>query len=142
MFDSVSSVLKRALLLGFASSAVIALIGSALGYLLAGQAGLAAGLIGAGLAFGFSGLTALSMLIGHRLPLGAFFAVVMGGWLVKIVAFMILVAALQRATWLTGPARPVFFFAVVAAILSNLVVDGLVAFRSRVPSIDEPKSAK
>ena len=142
MFDSVSSVLRRALAFGFAASAFIAILGSILGFALAGQSGLAAGLIGAGLAFAFSGLTALSMLIGLRLPLGAFFAVVMGGWLIKIVAFMILVAALQRASWLSGLSRPVFFFAVVAAILSNLAVDALVAFRSRVPSIDEPARSK
>ena len=47
MFDTVSGVLKRALFFGFAASAVIALIGSSLGYLLAGSSGLAAGLIGA-----------------------------------------------------------------------------------------------
>ena len=120
-----SRVLKQGLFLVLA----IAVIGGLLGLIFAGAAGLTSALIGAGLAFIFTSLTALSVRFGGRLSLGGFFGVVLGGWLVKLIGFVILIAALKGAAFIAGP---VLFFTLVASIIGTLVIDSLVVLRSRI----------
>lgn len=121
-----STVLKQSLLL----VAAIAIVGGILGWLFAGSLGLAAALIGAGLAFVFGGLTALSVYLGGQLSLGGFFGVVLGGWIVKLIGFIVLIASLKGV--IVGEAKPVLFFTLVASILGTLVIDSLVVLRSRI----------
>jgi hypothetical protein len=120
-----SRVLKQGLFLVLA----IAVIGGLLGLIFAGAAGLTSALIGAGLAFIFTSLTALSVRFGGQLSLGGFFGVVLGGWLVKLIGFVILIAALKGAAFIAGP---VLFFTLVASIIGTLVIDSLVVLRSRI----------
>jgi hypothetical protein len=121
-----STVLKQSLLL----VAAIAIVGGILGWLFAGSLGLAAALIGAGLAFAFGGLTALSIYLGGQLSLGGFFGVVLGGWIFKLIGFVVLIASLKGV--IVGEAKPVLFFTLVASILGTLVIDSLVVLRSRI----------
>lgn len=130
VIDSLETVFKKVLKQGSLLIAIIAALGSAIGFLVAGQAGLVSALIGAGLTLIFVSLTALSVWFGGKLSLGGFFAVVMGGWLVKLVVFLVLAATLKEAEFIDGP---VFFFTVVAAIVSTLVIDTRIALSARIP---------
>jgi hypothetical protein len=120
-----ANVLKQGLIL----VGVIALVGGGLGLVFAGINGLISGLIGAALALLFSSLTALSVKFGGKLSLGGFFGVVLGGWIVKLLGFIFLIALLKGATFIAGP---VLFFTLVASILGTLVIDSLIVLRSRI----------
>jgi len=120
-----SAVLKQGLVL----VAAIAVLGGGLGLIFAGVAGLVSGLIGATLALLFSSLTALSVFFGGKLSLGGFFGVVLGGWIVKLIGFVILIALLKGASFIAGP---VLFFTLVASILGTLVIDSRIVLKSRI----------
>jgi 4-amino-4-deoxy-L-arabinose transferase-like glycosyltransferase len=76
-------------------------------------------------------MTALSVYFGGKLSLGGFFGLVMGGWLVKLVVFMAIVAVLKNAVFINGP---VLFFTLVASILGTLAIDAISVTRSRIPT--------
>jgi len=120
-----SAVLKQGLYL----VAAIAILGGGLGLVFAGVAGLVSGLIGASLALVFSSLTAVSVYFGGKLSLGGFFGVVLGGWIVKLIGFIVLIALLKGAAFIAGP---VLFFTLVASILGTLVIDSLIVLKSRI----------
>jgi hypothetical protein len=132
MFDDLKSVMQRVLRLGALLVAGITLIGSLVGYLLAGTSGILAALAGGFAAFIFTGLTALSLLLGAKLNLGGFLGVVLGGWLLKMVLFLVLFRVLNGADWLSKEARPIVFFTVVAAVIGGLVLDTLVVTKARL----------
>lgn len=48
----------------------------------------------------------------------------------KLVVFLVLAATLKDAEFIDGP---VFFFTVVAAIVSTLVIDTRIALSARIP---------
>jgi hypothetical protein len=122
-----STVLKQgALLIG-----VIAAAGGVIGYLVASTNGLVSALIGAAMAFVFVSMTALSVWLGGKLSLGGFFAVVLGGWIAKLLGFMVLVASLRSAEFIVGP---VLFGSLVVSILGSLALDAIVFSKARIPS--------
>jgi hypothetical protein len=110
----------------------IAVLGSGLGYLFAATDGLFSGLIGSLIALAFTSMTILSVLFGSKLPLGGFYGLVLGGWLVKIILFAIAMGALQKADFVHGPT---LFFVIVASVLGGLGIDSWVVLRSRVPTV-------
>jgi hypothetical protein len=112
---------------------LIATLGSLGGYFVEGTNGVVSALIGAALAFAFGALTVVSMLVGRRLPLSGFFAVVMGGWLVKLIGFALLARVLQGADFINGP---VLFLTLVAAILGSLVIDSIAVLSARIPVVE------
>ena len=120
-----SAVLKQGLYL----VAAIAILGGGLGLVFAGVAGLVSGLIGASLALVFGSLTAVSVYFGGKLSLGGFIGVVLGGWIVKLIGFIVLIALLKGAAFIAGP---VLFFTLVASILGTLVIDSLIVLKSRI----------
>ena len=87
MFDDLKSVMTRVLKLGALLVVGITVLGSVIGFLIAGTSGLLAALAGGAAAFAFTALTALSLLFGSKLNLGGFLGVVLGGWLVKVLLF-------------------------------------------------------
>lgn len=127
-----SQVFKQVLVRGGLLVAAIAVIGGLIGWMTSGANGLVSALIGAGLAFAFVGLTAASVLIGGRLPLGGFFGVVLGTWLLKIVGFGLTVVWLKQVDFINGPT---LFFTLVASVLGTLTIDALVVLKSRVPTV-------
>lgn len=137
MFDSLSTVMARVLKLGSLLVLAIALLGSLVGYLAIGLSGVYAALIGSGAAFLFTALTALSVLIGSKLNLAGFLGAVLGGWLVKMVLFLIGFSMLNRAEWLTREARPIVFFTVVAAVIGGLVIDTMIVSKARLTATEE-----
>lgn len=112
---------------------LIASLGSLGGYLVEGINAVVSALIGASLAFVFGALTVISVLVGRRLSLAGFFAVVMGGWLVKLIGFALFARALQGADFINGP---VLFLTLVTAILGSLVIDSIAVLSARIPVVD------
>ncbi|WP_138275134.1 hypothetical protein [Rhodoluna limnophila] len=130
MSKAASNLFKRVVTLGAALVGAIALVGGIAGYLVAAMPGLISALIGAGLAFVFVTLTALSVWVGGKLPLGGFFGVVLGGWLLKVIGFVLLMGALKNADFISGP---VLFFTLVASIMGTLAVDSVLVLKARIP---------
>ena len=124
-----NQVVKYSLLL----VAAIALIGGVSGFLVAGINGLVSALIGALVAFLFSVLTIASVFFGSKLSITGFYAVVLGGWLMKIVLFGIILVALRGQSFIEGG---VLFATVVVTILGTLVVDSFAALRARIPVVE------
>lgn len=124
---------RRVLVQSSILTCAIAVLSSALGYVFAGQSGLTSGLIGSALTLVFSSLTVISVWFGGRLSLGGFFGVVLGGWVLKLVIFIAIVATLKGATFINGP---VLFFSLVASILGTLTLEALTVLRSRIPLIE------
>jgi hypothetical protein len=134
-FDSASTVLKRAVLLGALVAAVVAVVAGGLGLAFAGVPGLVSGLVGAAFALLFLGVTAIGLIVAGRsldTPLGptVFFAVVLGGWIVKLILFLVAMLLLRDQPWV----QPVvLFLAIVATVIGSLAVDVVVVSRSRIP---------
>jgi len=131
--SSSTQVFAKALKLSALLVVSVAVICSIIGFLVVGVDGLWTALIGSAIALVFTSLTVLSVLFGARLPLGGFYGLVLGGWLVKIVLFAVLMAALQRMDFIHGPT---LFFAIVLSVLGSLGIDSWVVLRSRIPTID------
>jgi hypothetical protein len=129
-----NDMFRRVVILGVALSGGIALLGGLIGFFVAGANGLVSALIGASLTAVFGTLTALSVWFGSKLPLGGFFGLVLGGWLVKIIGFAFVIAALTEATFINGP---VLFFTLVASIFGTLAVDTVVVLKARIPVIGD-----
>ncbi len=133
MASSSTQVFAKALKLSALLVVSVAVICSIIGYLVVGVDGLWTALIGSAIALVFTSLTVLSVLFGARLPLGGFYGLVLGGWLLKIVLFALLMGALQRMDFIHGPT---LFFAIVLSVLGSLSIDSWVVLRSRIPTID------
>lgn len=131
-FDNPRSIFTRVLKLGSALIAGIAVLGSAIGFGLTGLPGLFGALAGAVIALVFVSLTALSVLLGSKLSLGGFYAVVLGGWLLKVVIFIGTISILKQVEGLNGVA---IFATLVASILGSLAVDALVVTKAKMPVV-------
>lgn len=130
--NSVSQLFKKVLWMGSVLIAVIAIVGSLIGYFGFGEPGLLSAIIGAGMAALFVSFTAISVWLGSKLSLAGFFGVVLGGWLVKMISFLILVVLLRKSEFIVGS---VLFFTLVAAVIGSLAVDAWVFTRSRIPVV-------
>lgn len=113
---------------------VIAVVGGGLGYLSAGTDGLWSALVGVGLAILFAAITAASMLVAIRFTLGAFFGIVMGAWLLKLVIFIVLLVVLRDQPFVDDV---VLFLALVVSIVGTLAVDALVVVRGRLSYVSD-----
>lgn len=130
-----NAILTTALRWGGLFSLALGVVASTIGWFVAGAPGLWAGVLGAGLAFVFLGFTAGSIILGQRLTVDdpaspLFFGVVLGAWVLKLIAFFIFMFWLRGQPWLDPW---VFFLTVVAAVLGSLTIDAFAFVRSRVP---------
>ena len=131
-FDNTQTVFTKVLKLGSLLIGTIAVLGSVIGFIAAGLPGLFGALAGAAIALIFVSLTALSVLLGSKLSLGGFYGVVLGGWLLKMVLFMVAISVLKGIEGLNGVA---VFGTLVASILGSLAVDGYVVTKSKIPAV-------
>lgn len=127
-------VLKRTLAYGFAFAAAIAVVGGVVGLLVAGPTAAWSAFIGAVMAGVFLGITALSILIAVRYDIVAFFAIVLGAWLLKFVAFIVAAIALRDQPWINPTA---LFLSLIAGVISSLVVDVVVVMKTRMPYVSD-----
>jgi hypothetical protein len=132
-------ILKRILGYGGILALAIAVIGSAVGFIVGGGVGLVSALIGTAMAVFFLGITAASIVLATKVAKGdllsvAFFGIVMGAWLVKLVVFIVLIVLLKDQPWIQ---TQVLFLTVVVAVMGTLVVDVVVIARSRMPYVSD-----
>ena len=128
-------ILKRTLVFGFLYAAAIAVIGGGVAWLSVGVVGALSVVIGAVMAAVFLGITALSILIAIKYDIVAFFAIVLGAWLLKFVVFLILAVALRDQPWINTTS---LFLALIAGVIGSLVVDVVVVMKTRMPYISDP----
>jgi len=136
---SSTPILRTTLLWSAAVTAALAVAGSLVGYLLAGPEGLWSALVGVLIAAVFLGITGASILIANRwygdpLYVPVFFGIVMGGWILKLVVFIVVLLVLRGQPWLNGT---VFFVAVVVSVLASLAIDVVVMLRMRIPHVSD-----
>ncbi|WP_435526214.1 hypothetical protein [Microbacterium elymi] len=98
-------VLRAVLIWSAVVTAVLAVIGAVIGFIVAGAPGLFSALAGIILAALFLGITGASILIANRwfgdpLYTPIFFGIVLGGWLLKFVVFIValIVLAVSRGS--------------------------------------------
>jgi hypothetical protein len=132
MFDDLKSVMTRVLKFGLLLVLGISLMGSLAGFFVAGMSGVFGALVGGLAALAFTGLTALSVLVGARLNLAGFLGAVLGGWLLKMLLFLVAFTVLNRAEWLTREARPIVFFTIVTAVIGGLILDTRIVSKARL----------
>jgi hypothetical protein len=135
---SSTPILRTVLVWSGSVTAALAVVGAVVGYLVAGVDGLWSALAGVLIAALFLGITAASILIANRwfgdaLYVPIFFGIVLGGWLLKFVVFLIALFVLRDQPWIVGP---VFFVALVVSVLASLAIDVIVLLRMRVPVVD------
>ncbi len=117
----------------------LAVIGGLIGYLVAGTDGLWSALVGVLVAAGFLSITVASILIANRwygdpLYVPLFFGIVLGGWILKFLIFIVILLVLRGQPWIEPT---VFFLAVVVSVLASLAVDVVVLLRMRVPHVSD-----
>ena len=134
-----SVILRMTLVWSAVITGILALLGSVIGFVVAGVPGLVSALVGVVLAGLFLGMTALIILIAGRIPAGpmqipTFFGIVLGGWMLKLLIFIIVLVVLGRQPWIEPL---VFFFSVLVSVIASLVVDLVVMARARVPYVGD-----
>jgi hypothetical protein len=134
VFDTGRTVLRRALVGGIAVSLAIGVVAGLVGLLVAGPGGLASGLVGAGFAFLFLGLTITGLMVSNRLigstdPVPAL-VVVLSSWFAKVVLFIVAMVVVGRQPWVQPM---VLFLSLVVAVMAFLVLDVVVVARARIP---------
>lgn len=132
---SSTPILRTTLLWSAGVTALLALAGAIIGYAVAGMPGLWSALVGVLVAALFLGITGASILVANRwygddLYVPLFFGIVLGGWLLKFVVFLVALVVLRDQEWVEPT---VFFFALVASVLASLAIDVVVMLRMRVP---------
>lgn len=136
-------VMRMTLIVGGVVNAVIAVIAGIVGYFLASQEGMFSAVVGVLFGFAFLAITAASILIANRwngtdLYATLFFAIVLGGWLVKFVIFLVGFFLIKDQPWLHSQ---IFYVALVVTVLASLIVDVVVMQKMRIPiEIDLPET--
>ncbi|MBK0422558.1 3-oxoacyl-ACP reductase [Leucobacter sp. CSA2] len=134
-------ILLRALKWGVLASLALIVIFGVIGWFVSGSTGLVGGVLGAAFAGVFLALTAGSITFANRFIekdfyVAAFFGIVMGAWLIKIVAFIVAAVLLRDQPWLNPT---ILFLGVVAGVIVSLVIDMIVLTRSRLPIVSDPR---
>ncbi|MGD9606332.1 MAG: 3-oxoacyl-ACP reductase [Leucobacter sp.] len=136
-------VLLRALRWGAVATVLLLVVCGGVGWWIAGAPGLVGGVLGAAFAGVFLGLTVGSIAFANRfiasdLYVVLFFAIVVGGWVLKFVAFIVAAVLLRDQSWLEPK---ILFFSLIAGVLVSLAIDAFVMLKSRLPYISDPQAA-
>lgn len=136
---AIDAVLRTVLLWTGIAAVVLVVLGGGIGFLVAGTDGLWSGLAGVGLAIVFLVLTPISVLIANRwygreMFATVFFGIVMGGWLLKLVIFIVAIVILREQSWVVPP---VIFLSLVGGIVVSLAIDAVAFMRIRVPHVSD-----
>ena len=132
-------ILRTALIASGIAAVVLGVVAAVIGGAVKGAPGVWSGLIGALIAVVFGAITAGSILIANRwfgqeLYVQLFFAIVMGGWFLKLGLFVVLILVLRGQPWLEPV---VFFWSLLAGVLVSLAIDGVVFLRMRLPHVSD-----
>ncbi|MGO2658816.1 hypothetical protein [Mycetocola reblochoni] len=129
------TIVRAGLLLALA----IAVVGGVVGWLVVGSTGLVGALLGAVVAAVLVTMTAASILFANRFQdtpgyVTTFFAIVLGGWVLKFVIFIVLVLTLSGQPWLD---RTVFLLCIIAGVLVSLILDVVIVSRARIGNVSD-----
>jgi hypothetical protein len=132
-------ILRTTLISSAIAAVVLAIAAAVAGGAVAGSRGVWSGLTGVLIAVVFLAITAISILIANRwfgdaLYVQLFFAIVLGGWFLKLVLFVVLMIVLRGQPWLEPL---VFFLSLLAGVLMSLVIDVVVLTRMRLPHVSD-----
>lgn len=130
-----AEIFRASLKWGGILALAIAVVGGTLGYIFDGNRGLVSALIGTAMSIVFLGITAASILFASRwfgtdLFVPIFFGIVMGGWLLKFVLFLVLAVLLKDQPWINPT---VLFLSIIAGVIAALTVDVIIVSKSRMP---------
>lgn len=136
---SSTPILRTALVASGIVTAALLIVGAIVGYLVAGAPGVGSALSGVLVAAIFLGITAGSILIANRwfgdaLYVPIFFGIVLGGWILKLVLFIVALFVLRGQDWVEPG---VFFVALVVSVIASLVIDVVVMMRMRIPAVSD-----
>ncbi len=129
--DPMRRIFERVLRELLIATAVIALLGVGIGYLVAGTEGLYGALLGVVVALVFCGTTALSMLVALHRPLAVLAGVILGAWLVKMIVVVVLLAVIQDLTFYD---KYVFAGVLFAVVLTSMAIDVRAVVTARIPN--------
>jgi hypothetical protein len=130
--DPVRAVFRTALRDLLVLDAALAVLGLAIGWLVAGAPGLWGAVLGAGLILVFSGTTVVSMLKTAGSSATTTAAVVMGGWLAKMLVLIVALAVLREFDFYD---KRVLGAVVVVGVIGAALVDYRAVVRGRVPNV-------
>lgn len=136
---SSTPVLRTALVWGGIVTAVLLVLGAVVGFLVGGGGGLGSALTGVAVSAIFLAVTAISILVANRwfgdpLYVPIFFGIVLGGWLLKLILFIVAIVVLRGQGWVDPV---VFYVALVVSVIASLAVDVVVLLRMRIPSVSD-----
>ncbi|MBT2485524.1 MULTISPECIES: hypothetical protein [unclassified Microbacterium] len=136
---SSTPILRRTLIWSAVAAAALAVVAGTVGFLVGQGEGLVSGLLGVLLSVLFLAITGISILVANRwygdpLYVQFFFAIVLGGWLLKLGVFIVVMILLSGQPWLHPM---VFFLSIVAGVIMSLVVDVVVLSRMRLPNVSD-----
>lgn len=136
---SSTPILRRTLIWSGVATAVLAVLAAGIGFAVGQGSGLVSGLLGVLLAALFLAITAISILVANRwygdpIYVQLFFAIVLGGWLLKLGVFVVVMILLSGAPWIHPM---VFFLSIVAGVMMSLVIDVIVLTRMRLPNVSD-----
>ena len=136
---SSTPILRTALVWGGIVTVVLLIAAAAVGFAVGGPGGLGSALVGVAVSAVFLAVTAVSILIANRwfgdaLYVPIFFGIVLGGWLLKLVLFIVAIVILRGQDWVDPV---VFYVALVVSVVASLAVDVVVLLRMRVPSASD-----
>ena len=136
---SSTPILRRTLIWSAVATVVLAVLAGGIGFMVAQGSGLLSGLLGVLLSALFLAITGISILVANRwygdpLYVQLFFAIVLGGWLLKLGVFVVVMIVLGGASWI----HPMtFFLSIVAGVIMSLVIDVVVLTRMRLPHVSD-----
>ncbi|WP_434812437.1 hypothetical protein [Microbacterium sp. bgisy189] len=136
---SSTPVLRTTLAWSAIATVVLIVAGGGIGFAVGGAEGLWSALVAVLLGALFLSLTGISILVANRwygdaLYVPIFFGLVMGAWVVKFAAFIIVLLVLRDQPWLNGT---IFFVALVASVLVSLAIDVVVMLKMRIPHVSD-----
>ena len=136
---SSTPILRRTLIWSAVAAAVLAVVAAVVGFLVGQGEGLVSGLLGVLLSVLFLAITGISILVANRwygdpLYVQFFFAIVLGGWLLKLGVFLVVMIVLAGQPWLHPM---VFFLSIVAGVIMSLVIDVIVLTQMRLPNVSD-----
>lgn len=112
----------------------VAAIGGVIGWFVAGWEGVWSAVIAAAVVLMFTAVTAISIIFAAKMPSTYFMGVILGAWLLKLVAF-IGVLAVVRAFDFTHDWM--LWSTMLVALVGALAIDLVVVLRSRQPYVSD-----
>lgn len=128
--EAMRVILRQALRWAVVLTIVVAVLGSVIGWFIAGAPGVWGALMGAALTLVFCGATIIAMMLTTNSGATTMAAVVVGSWFVKVVVTLGLIIAVRNATFYD---KPVFVTTVIIAVIGTLALDMRAVAAGRMP---------